>query len=214
MEKCNCTNNLHKTVARSAWMNTQKCVNRFEIYGRDDRPVELCLLPGVLNCTGKLNTIGFMADEILGDPAAKTQLRCYDWIWDDFVNLVKCVGIDLRRIIIQNKIQDPSIFDGFLTIGRTIPALEHISKRVKLSDYCNVMAYDRTRIIIEAPWKFKADTYLALNIPKKAHIGLEFVFEAPSYIDDAVLPWYEKQQVDVEGSLPDLWRKMFKKQQS
>lgn len=150
------------------------CYAKFKIKNPTENKAILCLLPGVARDLETLSRLGFKADAI-----AK-MIPGYDgWEFEDFLQVIRSVRCDLKRLIIQNCTADPAIFDESIVIGRTIKAYEPSIKRFNLQDYINVEAFDRSKITIVFDDATPLDgiTYMAITLPPNANIIITFVFD-------------------------------------
>lgn len=150
------------------------CYAKFKIKNPTENKAILCLLPGVARDLETLSRLGFKADAI-----AKT-IPGYDgWEFEDFLQVIRSVRCDLKRLIIQNCTADPAIFDESIVIGRTIKAYEPSIKRFNLQDYIHEEAFDRTKITIVFDDATPLDgiTYMAMTLPTGSSIIITFVFD-------------------------------------
>lgn len=101
----------------------------------------------------------------------------------DFLNTVQRVGINVTKIVIQNKVSSQDIFDQEIQIARTAIGAKGGMDFIQLQNYVSVNAYDRSKITIDLsdePLYLTPEVFMALNIPAQASFSMQFFFEAPA----------------------------------
>lgn len=152
------------------------CYAKFKIKNLTEKKSTMCLLPGIARDLETLSRLGFKAEGEIGSYS----ISGYDgWEFDDFLQVVRSVRCDLKKLIIQNCTADPAIFDESIVIGRTIKSFEPSFKRFNLQDYIYVAAFDRSKITIVFDDATPLDgiTYMAITLPPNANIIITFVFD-------------------------------------
>lgn len=108
----------------------------------------------------------------------------------DFLNTVQRVGINVTKIVIQNKVQQSQsyandIFDQEIEIARTAIGAKGGTDFIQLQNYVSVSAYDRSKITIDLsqePLYLTPEVFMAMNIPAHANFSIQFFFEAPALV--------------------------------
>lgn len=104
----------------------------------------------------------------------------------DFLNTVQRVGINVTKIVIQNKATGATandLFDQEIEIARTAIGAKGGTDFIQLQNYVSVNAYDRSKITIDLsdePLYLTPEVFMALNIPAGAKFSMQFFFEAPA----------------------------------
>lgn len=106
----------------------------------------------------------------------------------DFLNTVQRVGINVTKIVIQNKVPQSNagandIFDQELEIARTAIGAKGGTDFIQLQNYVSVNAYDRSKITIDLsaePLYLTPEVFMAMVIPAGANFSMQFFFEAPA----------------------------------
>ena len=104
----------------------------------------------------------------------------------DFLNTVQRVGINVTKIVIQNKATGAGandIFDQEIEIARTAIGAKGGTDFIQLQNYVSVNAYDRSKITIDLsdePLYLTPEVFMAMNIPAGASFSIQFFFEAPA----------------------------------
>ena len=101
----------------------------------------------------------------------------------DFLNTVQRVGINVTKIVIQNKSQSKSIFDQEIEIARTAIGARGGMDFIQLQNYVSVNAYNDSKITIDMtdePLYLTPEVFMAMNIPAGADFSIQFFFQAPA----------------------------------
>lgn len=101
----------------------------------------------------------------------------------DFLNTVQRVGINVTKIVIQNKVSSQDIFDQEIQIARTAIGAKGGMDFIQLQNYVSVNAYDRSKITIDLtdePLFLTPEVFMAMNVPANASFSMQFFFEAPA----------------------------------
>lgn len=184
----------------------QACAT-FNFVGDNSNAKKLALLPGIYSTiknvtdgTSKatvvtfsdpanLNNAGYACDQVADDYNA-SDTGMYVQVtganrtkYRDFLNTVQRVGINVTRIVIQNKVSSQDIFDQEIEIARTAIGAKGATDFIQLQQYVSVDAYDRSKITIdlsEEPLFLSPEVFMALNVPAQASFSMQFFFEAPA----------------------------------
>ena len=108
----------------------------------------------------------------------------------DFLNTVQRVGINVTKIVIQNKVPQSeagsnNIFDQEIEIARTAIGAKGGTDFIQLQNYVSVNAYDRSKITIDMssdPLYLTPEVFMAMVIPAGASFSIQFFFEAPALV--------------------------------
>ena len=154
------------------------------IEGNPEKEVELCLFPGLFDSVEKLNNSGFPCEEIAGSSDCTVRVEGdKKFGLHEFRTLVYSMGASIERIIIQNKIINPEIFDKKIGFGDTASRNEKNTDYLFLGDYINVNAYDRSRITIlndsdpEIPVvRLTGQKYMSIQVPAGACFNMILVY--------------------------------------
>lgn len=184
----------------------QACAT-FNFLGDNSAAKKLALLPGIYSTlknvtdgTSKatvvtfsdpanLNNAGYACDQVAddynaGDTGMYVQVTGANRTkYRDFLNTVQRVGINVTRIVIQNKVSSQDIFDQEIEIARTAIGAKGATDFIQLQQYVSVDAYDRSKITIdlsEEPLFLSPEVFMALNVPAQASFSMQFFFEAPA----------------------------------
>ena len=184
----------------------QACAT-FIFVGDNSNAKKLALLPGIYSTiknvtdgTSKatvvtfsdpanLNNAGYACDQVAddynaGDTGMYVQVTGANRTkYRDFLNTVQRVGINVTRIVIQNKVSSQDIFDQEIEIARTAIGAKGATDFIQLQQYVSVDAYDRSKITIdlsEEPLFLSPEVFMALNVPAQASFSMQFFFEAPA----------------------------------
>lgn len=135
-----------------------------------------------------LNNAGYQCDEVAddyinGNTAQAVHITGANRVrYRDFLNTVQRVGINVTKIVFQNKVDDQSIYDQEIQIARTAIGAKGGMDFIQLQNYVSVNAYDRSKITIDLekePLYLTPEVFMALNIPAGASFSMQLFFEAP-----------------------------------
>ena len=184
----------------------QACAT-FNFVGDNSNAKVLALLPGIYSAmkavtdgTSKETVItfsdpanlvnaGYACDQVAddynsGDSGQYVQVTGANRVkYRDFLNTVQRVGINVTKIVIQNKVSSQDIFDQEIQIARTAIGAKGGMDFIQLQNYVSVNAYDRSKITIDLsdePLYLTPEVFMALNIPAQASFSMQFFFEAPA----------------------------------
>lgn len=155
---------------------------QFIIKGDDEKEIEVALFPGLAESVEKLKSWGFTADVIATNESTPQIIDTEPFCWNDFLKLVRSNTISFVKIVIQNKTNDPVLFDKSIIISKTNWSKQKVEDKICLQDYINIMAYDRTKISIDFYkgniGRLVADgtLYMAMRVPPKAKFGIYFIY--------------------------------------
>lgn len=170
--------------------------------GQADAAKKVAILPGVYNTmkqvtdtTSKETVVvytdsenlvnaGYNCDEVADDYNAASGVYVQVTSnkrakFRDFLNYIQRVGVQCKRIVIQNKTQSSDIYDQEIEISRTIIGAKGGTDFIQLQDYVSVDAYDRSKITIDLsndPLMLTTEVFMALNVPSGANFSMQFVF--------------------------------------
>ncbi len=169
---------------------------------------KLCLLPGVydtmtftpggdggskqpaltFNSPEALVKAGYAADQVADDTDLDPNFDASAQVkvagvgrtnYRSFRNTAQRVGASVNKIIIQNKVNNQSIYDQQIEIAKTTIGAKGGMDFITLQNYVNVNAYDRSKITIdlsEEPLELTPEVFLAINVPDGAHFSIQFQF--------------------------------------
>ena len=188
----------------------QACAT-FNITGDQNNAVKLAFLPGIYSTETEatvtrsgvstdvvaytspdnLKNAGYNCDEaaddyISGNSNQKVQIVGANRVrYRDFLNTVQRVGINVTKIVIQNKTNpaDQSLFDQEIELSRTAIGAKGGTDFIQLQNYVSVNAYDRSKITVDLsndPLYLTPEVFMAMVIPAGANISIQFFFEAPA----------------------------------
>lgn len=176
----------------------------FDIVGNANADKKLALLPGIystMKCveygtTDKTTVVtfsdstnlvnaGYGCDQVADDynsndtgqyvqvnAAGRSKYR-------DFLNTIQRVGVQVTKIVIQNKTQSADIFDQEIEIAKTVLGAKGGMDFINLQQYVNVNAFDRSKIEIDMkdnPLELTPEVFMAINVPEDSHFSIQFVF--------------------------------------
>lgn len=176
----------------------------FDIVGNANADKKLALLPGIysaMKCveygtTDKASVVtfsdptnlvnaGYGCDQVADDynsndsgqyvqvnAAGRSKYR-------DFLNTIQRVGVQVTKIVIQNKTQSADIFDQEIEIAKTVLGAKGGMDFINLQQYVNVNAFDRSKIEIDMkdnPLELTPEVFMAINVPEDSHFSIQFVF--------------------------------------
>lgn len=190
----------------------QACAT-FNIVGDANDNVVLAFLPGIYSTMtqatatqggqskvvvaytdpSNLNNAGYTCDEVAddfieGNAAQKVHVTGANRVrYRDFLDTVQRVGINVTKIVIQNKTNpaDQSIFDQEIQLARTAIGAKGGMDFIQLQNYVSVDAFDRSKITIDLsqePLYLTPEVFMAMVIPAGANFSMQFFFEAPALV--------------------------------
>ena len=188
----------------------QACAT-FNVTGDANDAVTLAFLPGIYSTMtqataavggssktvvaftdpSNLNNAGYTCDEVADDYIAgntdqKVHITGANRVrYRDFLDTVQRVGVNVTKIVIQNKTNpaDQSIFDQEIQVARTAIGAKGGMDFIQLQNYVSVNAYDRSKITIDLtqePLYLTPEVFMAMVIPAGANFSIQFFFEAPA----------------------------------
>lgn len=175
----------------------------FDIVGNDSADKKLALLPGIYSTmkqvtdgTSKATTVtfsdptnlvnaGYACDQVAddynsGDSGQYVQVNAAGRSkYRDFLNTIQRVGVQVTKIVIQNKTTSADIFDQEIEIAKTVLGAKGGMDFINLQQYVNVNAFDRSKIEIDMkdnPLELTPEVFMAINVPEDSHFSIQFVF--------------------------------------
>lgn len=136
-----------------------------------------------------LNNAGYTCDQVAddynrADPGQYVQVTGANRVrYRDFLDTVQRVGINVTKIVFQNKTQSQDIYDQEIEIARTAIGAKGGTDFIQLQNYVSVNAYDRSKITIDLsadPLYLTPEVFMAITVPGNASFSMQFFFEAPA----------------------------------
>lgn len=134
--------------------------------------------------TANLSKANYVADQVADDyvegcedkvKVTSTDLCAYA----DFRRSIDLKGSSVTEIVIQNKLDDQSLFDQMIEVHKTSIGSRGGSDFIRLQDYVLPSNYDRSKITIDfskisSVMTLDAYSFLALNVPASAKFSIQF----------------------------------------
>ena len=134
--------------------------------------------------TENLTKANYVADQVADDyvdgcedavKVTSTDLCSYA----DFRRSIDLKGSSVTEIVIQNKLDDQSLFDQMIEVHKTAIGSRGGSDFIRLQDYVLPSNYDRSKITIDfskilSVMTLDAYSFLALNVPAGAKFSIQF----------------------------------------